>query len=187
MNIDSTNILTGAGISGAIFALASKDILSNLLWSLTIIMSRMFDIGDRIAIPQRSPRIEWVIEEITLNYTKIMGYDGNVAYIPNRTITNETIENMTKNRYHLYTFKLPFRRSEKKWFIQTAIKEIQEKIESYAPIDVEIKATDPNVQDYIYQIEVKLPEEDKEFEEGMRIFLYQYIYRGDREWEDIKT
>jgi small-conductance mechanosensitive channel len=180
MGIDTSSILTWAWIWWAIFALASKDILSNLIGSFTIIMSRMFDIGDKILIPQRSPRIEGIIEEITLNYTKIMGYDGNVAYIPNRIISNETIENMTKNRYHLYTFKMPFRRSEDKNFIKESMEDIEERINNYNPIELKIEMIDPNVQDYIYQIEIKLPEEDLEFEKDMRIFLYEYIYRWGR-------
>lgn len=181
LGIDTTQLVTGAGIWGVIFALASKDIFSNLLGSLSIILSRMFDIGDHIIIPEKGGRIEGIVEEITLNYTKITGQDGNVMYIPNRTITNETVENKTKSRYHLYSYKIPFRRTETPTFVKNALAQIEEKIESYDPISLEITHIEPNVQDYIYLIEVKLPEEDAEYEDEMQRFFCDYLYRASRD------
>jgi small-conductance mechanosensitive channel len=43
-DIDITTVLTGAGIGGIIFALASRDIFSNIFGNISILMSKMFDI-----------------------------------------------------------------------------------------------------------------------------------------------
>ena len=50
LHINTKNILAGAGIGGAILALASKDLFTNLLGSLSILFSRTFEIGDTIRI-----------------------------------------------------------------------------------------------------------------------------------------
>jgi small-conductance mechanosensitive channel len=49
-----------------------------------------------------------VVEEITLNYTKITRRTGEVVYIPNRTIYAEIIENISRQRYVVYTYIIPF-------------------------------------------------------------------------------
>ena len=50
LRINTKNLLAGAGIGGALLALASKDIITNLLGSLSILFSRTFEIGDTIRI-----------------------------------------------------------------------------------------------------------------------------------------
>ena len=50
MYINTTNIIAGAGVGGIIFALASKDLITNLLGSLSILFSGAFEIGDTIRI-----------------------------------------------------------------------------------------------------------------------------------------
>lgn len=50
ININTKNILTGAGIGGAILALAYKDLFTNLLGSLSILFSQSFEIGDTIRV-----------------------------------------------------------------------------------------------------------------------------------------
>ncbi len=50
MGVNTKNIATGAGIGGAIFVLAYKDLFTNLLGSLSILLSRNFEIGDTIRV-----------------------------------------------------------------------------------------------------------------------------------------
>lgn len=57
MQINTKNIMTGAGIGGAILALAYKDLFTNLLGSLSILFSKTFEIGDTIRV--RTVRL-WV-------------------------------------------------------------------------------------------------------------------------------
>lgn len=51
---------------------------------------------------------EGIVEEITLNYTKLTNITGEVVYIPNRTIYTETVENLSRRRFETYTYLIPF-------------------------------------------------------------------------------
>ena len=50
LHINTTSILTGTGIAGVLLAIASRDIITNLFGSLSILLSRTFDIGEMIRI-----------------------------------------------------------------------------------------------------------------------------------------
>jgi hypothetical protein len=53
---------------------------------------------------------------------------------------------------------------------------IEGKISEYAPIDIEIKTEIPNANDFVYIFEVKVPEENDDFDREMREFLIPYIF-----------
>lgn len=50
LRINTTSILTGTGIAGVLLAIASRDIITNLFGSLSILLSRTFEIGEMIRI-----------------------------------------------------------------------------------------------------------------------------------------
>jgi MscS family membrane protein len=54
LHINTTSILTGTGIAGVLLAIASRDIITNLFGSLSILLSRTFDIGEIIRIQLKS-------------------------------------------------------------------------------------------------------------------------------------
>jgi small-conductance mechanosensitive channel len=176
LQVNTSGLLAWAGIGWAIFALASRDIIANLLWSLSIIMSKTFEIGDTIKIKG----IEGVVEEINLNYTKIMNTEGKVIFIPNRTLTTEHLENLTRRRFYLYTFKVPFKKAlgnpEK---IKDMLMLIEGKISEYAPIGIDIKTEIPNAVDFVYIFDVKVPDENEQFDREIREFLIPYIFPKD--------
>ena len=50
LHINTTSILTGTGIAGVLLAIASRDIITNLFGSVSILLSRTFEIGEMIRI-----------------------------------------------------------------------------------------------------------------------------------------
>lgn len=176
LQIDTSKLLTWAGIWWAIFALASKDIIANLLWSLSIILSKTFEIGDTIKIKG----IEGIVEEINLNYTKIMSIEWKVVYIPNRTLNTESLENLTRRRFYLYTYKIPFKKNigdpDK---VHDMLMLIEGKIGEYSPIEIQIHSEIPNATDFVYIFEVKVPEQNDDFDREIREFLIPYIFMKD--------
>lgn len=54
LHINTTSILTGTGIAGVLLAIASRDIITNLFGSLSILLSRTFEIGEIIRVQLRS-------------------------------------------------------------------------------------------------------------------------------------
>ncbi len=70
-------------------------------------MSRTFEIGETI----RVKNLEGIVEEINLNYTKIMSDEGKVVFMPNRVLNTEQIENLSRRRFYVYVFKVPFKKT----------------------------------------------------------------------------
>ncbi len=136
-------------------------------------MSKTFEIGDTIKIKW----VEGIVEEINLNYTKIMNTEGKVVYIPNRTLNTEQLENLTRRRFYLYSYKVPFKKSiGDPESIRDMLMIIEWKIGEYAPIEIEIKTEIPNANDFVYIFDVKVPEKNDDFDREIRGFLIPYIF-----------
>jgi small-conductance mechanosensitive channel len=112
-----------------------------------------------------------------------MSTEGKVVYIPNRTLNTENLENITRRRFYLYSYKVPFKKTigdpEK---IKDMLMLIEGKISEYSPIAVEVKTEIPNANDFVYIFEVKVPEENTDFDKEIREFLIPYIFP-----KEIKT
>ncbi len=179
LSIDTRSILTGAGIGWVILALAAKDIMTNLFWSLSILLGRVFDIGETIRMRWSRGVYEGIVEEITLNYTKLTNTTGEVVYIPNRTIYTETIENLSRRRFETYTYLIPFAKGSSIGVdIQERIRIIEWKISEYDPLSVEWECENPNAGDYVYRVTVAFPEESDEIDREIRMYLTEHIFRG---------
>ncbi len=176
MGVNTKNIATGAGIGGAIFVLAYKDLFTNLLGSLSILLSRNFEIGDTIRVRTVRLWIEWMVEEITLNHTKVTNKTGEVVYVPNKVIYSEPVENLSRRRFFSYEIILPIAKTTPYADVQHVLKAVESKITSFYPVDVEYVTSSPNAWDFMYTITVKLPEENRFFESEMRDFMTKYIF-----------
>lgn len=86
-----TTFVTWAWIWWVIFALAWKEMASNLFWSISLVFSKSFKIWDLIRIKW----LEWTVDEINLSFTKLIDKKGNYIYIPNKNIISENLENLS--------------------------------------------------------------------------------------------
>ena len=89
--INISALVTGLGIGGIAVALAAQDTLSNLLGYLIIVLDKPFLVGNRIKII----KYDGNIERVGLRATHLRTLEGNMVIIPNRTIANSEIENVT--------------------------------------------------------------------------------------------
>lgn len=175
--VNTSSILTGAWIWGVLLAIASRDIITNLFGSLSILLSRTFEIGEIIRLHIKSGvTYQGLVEEITLNYTKITNMNGEVVFVPNRLIYTETVENISRRRFYDYTYRIPFRKQSNVDEIKTRMRIIEGKIASYDPIEVRFDTEIPNAVDLVYKITIMLPEENERFDNEMRHFLMEYIF-----------
>jgi small-conductance mechanosensitive channel len=180
LNIDTRSILAWAWIGWAILALAGKDIMTNLFGSLSLLLSRTFDIGESIRIRMAWTKVyEWIVEEITLNYTKLTNISGEVIFIPNRLIYTEVVENLSRRRFFIYEYIVPFKKSGSNGHdVQEQLRIIEGKIDEYNPISIEWVTENPNAWDFLYRISVKLPDENDSFDRDIREFLTSYIFQS---------
>ncbi|MEX0741168.1 MAG: mechanosensitive ion channel family protein [Phycisphaeraceae bacterium] len=84
--------LAGFGIAGLAVSLAAQDSLKNLFGSITILLDRPFQVGDRIKYAD----FDGIIEDIGFRSTKVRTLAGHVVTVPNSNIVNDPIENVTK-------------------------------------------------------------------------------------------
>jgi MscS family membrane protein len=102
LGLNITALVAGAGICGLAIAFAAKDAISNVFGSITIILDRPFQVGDRIQVSG----ITGVVERVGFRSTRIRTLDGCVVTTPNNIMATAAIENFNARPYIKYTFGL---------------------------------------------------------------------------------
>jgi MscS family membrane protein len=95
LHFDIKGLLTGVGIGGLGFALASQDTIKNLFGSLVILIDKPFDVGDMIL----SGDIEGRVEEIGFRSTRIYTKQSSTIYVPNGKLADAYIDNYGTKQY----------------------------------------------------------------------------------------
>ena len=91
-------ILTGGGLILAILSFAAQKVLNNILSGISISFSRPFDLGDKIKVMSGNSVIaEGTVSDITLRHTIIMTYSGQSCIIPNGTMNESMLINVSSN------------------------------------------------------------------------------------------
>lgn len=86
-----TSVIAGLGIGGVAVALAAQNTLANVFGSVTILADRPFRVGDFVRIETH----EGLVEQIGLRSTRVRTPDGNLVTIPNKTVADSAIVNLT--------------------------------------------------------------------------------------------
>jgi len=97
LGIDITAAAAGLGVTAIVIGFGLKDIISNWISGAIIITERMYRIGDIIRVGD----ISGEVTDITLRSTRLKTYDRNEVIIPNSTMINEKIINLTAGRHEL--------------------------------------------------------------------------------------
>lgn len=75
-------IIAGLGLAGLAIGMAARDILTDFIAGLFILIEEQFNIGDPVTVSG----ISGTVREITLRRTVIESEDGSIHLIPNREI-----------------------------------------------------------------------------------------------------
>ena len=92
LNFNIRTLLAGVSISGLALGLAAQDTVGNLFGAAAVFVDKPFKIGDFI----RMDGVEGSVEEIGLRSTRIRNPDGHLITVPNKTMGNSTITNITR-------------------------------------------------------------------------------------------
>ncbi|MFA5553440.1 MAG: mechanosensitive ion channel family protein [Phycisphaerae bacterium] len=92
---DVKSILLGAGVGGIAIAMAAKETIANFFGSLTIFADKPFQIDDMVKIAD----FTGPIEEVGFRSTRIRTLNGHLVTIPNSTVANSTIENISRRPF----------------------------------------------------------------------------------------
>lgn len=94
--------LAGLGLAGLALSLAAQDSLKNFFGSITILLDRPFQVGDRIVFGGYDGQID----EIGFRSTKIRTAAGHLITIPNSKIVSDPVENVSRRPYIRRSFNL---------------------------------------------------------------------------------
>lgn len=89
--IEPEDVATGLGLTSIALGFALKDILSNFVSGLLILILRPFQLGDQIIIGET----EGSVERIELRATLIRTYDGRMVSVPNAETFTSRVTNNT--------------------------------------------------------------------------------------------
>jgi MscS family membrane protein len=85
------SVLAGLGVGGLAVALAARDSLANLLGSILIMIEKPFRVGHFV----RVAGAEGTVEDVGFRSTRIRTSDNSVISIPNNSVVNATVENLS--------------------------------------------------------------------------------------------
>ena len=89
-DVNVTALVTGLGIGGVAFALASKESLENLLGSFTIFFDKPFTVGDTVTLGG----VTGTVEKVGFRSTRIRTFDRSVVTVPNKNIISTELDNL---------------------------------------------------------------------------------------------
>lgn len=107
--LDTQWFLAFSALGGATVGFASTQTIGNFIAGLYLLAARPFKVGDYV----RLGTIEGIVQEITINYTKILTIGNNVVSLINlqilqRDITNCLYESEDATNLYCYTFEIGF-------------------------------------------------------------------------------
>ncbi|MDB6024588.1 MAG: Low conductance mechanosensitive channel YnaI, partial [Verrucomicrobiales bacterium] len=86
-----TAILASLSIGGLAIGLAAQDTIANFFGAVVVFVDKPFRVGDRIKLTE----VDGTVETIGLRSTRVRNLDGHLITVPNKTMGNATITNIT--------------------------------------------------------------------------------------------
>ena len=91
--LDAASVVAVVGSAGVAVGLALQGSLSNFAGGVLILLLKPFKVGDYIK--EDSKGNEGTVTEIQMFYTKLLTYDGKTVVLPNGTLANTSLVNVT--------------------------------------------------------------------------------------------
>lgn len=136
--------LTTIGVIGLMLAFAIKDIASNFISGILLIMSKDILIGDEIEVEG----IEGTVERIQIRVTAVRRYDGALVLVPNSLILNNPVVDYHATQKRRVEVQVMLTSSVDLETVTAALREVAEKetrrLEA-EPINVLIKGFEPSM------------------------------------------
>jgi small conductance mechanosensitive channel len=91
--VEASSIAALIASAGVGISLALQGGLSNFAGGVILLLLRPFRAGDYIIVPEE--KVEGTVKKVEMYYTTITSIDNQVIMIPNATLTNHTVTNVT--------------------------------------------------------------------------------------------
>lgn len=93
--VTTASVVAVLGSAGLTLGLALQGSLSNFAGGVLILLLKPFIVGDYII--EESGKKEGTVQEISIFYTTLLTADHNTVVVPNGTLANNSITNLTKS------------------------------------------------------------------------------------------
>ncbi len=91
LGFNVTGLIASLSIGGLAVGLAAQDTLANVFGAVAVLMDKPFKVGDRIQLDS----VDGTVEAIGFRSTRVRNLDGHLVTIPNKTMGNATITNVS--------------------------------------------------------------------------------------------
>lgn len=133
LGLNISTLLAGAGVVGLAIAFAAQNTIANFISSIMVILDHPFVVGDRIKLNG----IDGFVEEVGLRSTAVRTLDGNLFTIPNATVADSPIENITERPYIRYSFDITLTYSMTPEQMREAVKILHEIMDNMPVFDMD--------------------------------------------------
>ena len=179
--ISTDLFLAFSAFGGAAVGLASTQTIGNFIAGLYLLATRPFRVGDYVRIGT----VEGVVQEITINFTKVLTQGNNVVVISNlqvmsKDMTNCFYENEKLEALYCCTFEIGFDHSVPADKIATIFAEVFEQFNNKLPrkLNYMLLRSGSFERVYMVYLYVKKPEEIFTYRPEIAEEIYK---RWDRE------
>jgi len=98
--LDLSGLLVGAGVLGIVLGLAARQTLGSMFAGIVLMLTQPFTVGDWVKVGDN----EGTVTHITVMYTEIREFDGELVAIPNDIVSEQPIRNLShQNILRLHT------------------------------------------------------------------------------------
>ena len=148
-------IVSISAIGGAAVGFASTKTLGNFIAGLFLLAARPFKVGDYVRIGT----VEGVVQEITINYTKVLTIGNNTVSISNlqildRDVTNYKYQSRKNFSLYCYTFEVGFDHSVSSEKLAEIFEEVFERHRHTLPRKPSFMLTRSSAFDRVYVVYV---------------------------------
>ena len=115
-------LLTGLGVGGLAISLAAQDAVSNLISGFVIVFEKPFVVGDMVI----TDSIQGTVIDITMRSTTLRTLEDSVVTLPNSSVANASIVNLSRIEKRLMEFDIGLVYSTPNELLEKCIGEIEE-------------------------------------------------------------
>ena len=159
MGIQVTSFVTLLGTAGVTIGLALQGSLSNLAGGILILILKPFTIGDYIR--EDTNKNEGTVVSIDIFYTRLSTYDGKLVVIPNGTLSNASLTNLTKQEKRRLDITLPVEYGANISQVKTVIGQVIQKedlVLQEEPIDIALDAFEDSCMTLVIHVWILTPD-----------------------------
>ena len=130
--INVSALIASLGIGGLAVALAAKDTIANLFGGVSILLDKVYKIGDWVKI---DGKVEGIVEDLGIRTTKIRSFDKSLITVPNSYIANSSVENFSRRNIRRIKLTIGVVYSTPKNAMQRIVEEIRQMLKNHPGID----------------------------------------------------